>query len=215
MSYELDQNAAKAADNINSSISQSGKYVGTITRAEYLKSDKGTKGLGLSFKTDTGQTADYLDIYTHKADGEPLMGNKTVQAVMACTMQRRLSDGKIQCEKWNKQERRRDLVTVNGAPELMGKRIGLLLQEEYSSHSETGAETRKLVIFGVFSAETEMTASEILERKTKPEKLARMVEALAARPVRDNRKRGGSRNPPPGVSQDADDPFGDMGDMQF
>lgn len=189
MSYDLDTSEAKAADNITSGISEAGKYIGTITRAEYLVSDKGTRGLGLSFKSDSGQTADYLDIYTHQKDGTALSGSKTVNAIMACTQQRRLSDGKITCEKWDKQSRQRVAVTVPGAPELMGKKIGLLLQEEVGTYK--GDETHKLLIFGVFSAASELTASEILEKKTTPERLSKMVEALMARPVRDNRKKGG------------------------
>ncbi|MGK3946781.1 hypothetical protein ABK046_51510, partial [Streptomyces caeruleatus] len=68
MSYTLDATQAKAADSISSSIRETGKYVGVLTRAEAVTSTKGTKGLGLSFKSDDGSTADYLDLYTHRAD---------------------------------------------------------------------------------------------------------------------------------------------------
>lgn len=209
MSYKLDTNSAKAADNIASSISTAGKYIGTITRAEYLTADSGARGLGVSFKTDDGATADYLDIYTHNGAGEPLPGAKVVNAIMACTALRDLSDGKIVCEKWSKQSNSREKFTVPGAPELMGKRIGFLLQEEYGTYN--GKETHKMLIFGVFSADTEMTASEILERKTTPVRLSKMVEALHARSVRDNRKRqaGGSRQQP-SSGGGRDDPFDDM-----
>ena len=215
MSYEVDQNAALSADQINSGIREPGKYKGVITRAEALVSGEGTKGLGISFKADGGATADYLDIYTHKADGTALMGAKTVSAIMACTRQSKLADGTIQCEKWNKQTKKRDQVTVKGYPALMGKRIGFLLQKEYGTHNTTGAETEKMVIFGVFSADTEMTASEILDKKTSPEQLSKMVDALAARPVRDNRKNGGPTRSaaPSSVSSGHDDPFGE--DLSF
>lgn len=214
MSYKLDTNLAKAADNIASSINQAGKYIGTITRAEYLAADSGARGLGLSFKTDDGATADYLDIYTHNGKGEKLPGAKVVNAIMACTTLRELSDGSISCEKWDNKTKRRERVTVPGSPELMGKRVGLLLQEECGTYE--GKETHKMLIFGVFSASSELTASEILDKKTTPEKLSKMVEALMARPVRDNRKKG--LRPSQGGqshSQDADDPFGDMDDVPF
>lgn len=192
MSYKLDPSLAKAADNIASSINQAGKYVGTITRAEYLTAESGATGLGLSFKTDDGATADYLDIYTHNGKGEKLPGAKVVNAIMACTALRELSDGSIVCEKWNAKDKQRERVTVPGSPELMGKRVGLLLQEECGTYN--GKETHKMLIFGVFSATSELTASEILDKKTSPERLPKMVEALMARPVRDNRKKGGGHS---------------------
>ena len=64
---KLNAQLAQDADNITSSISELGKYIGTITRAEKLVSEqKGTQGLGLSFKADNGQSADYLDLYHTK-----------------------------------------------------------------------------------------------------------------------------------------------------
>lgn len=190
MSYDLDTSIAKQADNIASGIRESGKYIGTITRAEALRSQQGTTGLGLSFKTDSGQSADYLDIYTHKANGEALSGLKTVNAILACLKLRKIGEGAIKCEKWNTQEKKRETVQVNGYPDLMGKPLGLLLQKELQSHSVTGADTERLSIFAVFSPSTELTATEILEGKTNPERLGKMVEALMARPVRDNRDKG-------------------------
>lgn len=187
MSYTLDSASAKQADTINSGIRDSGKYVGVITRAEALVSQNGTKGLGLSFKTTSGQTADYLDIYTHKKNGEELTGLKTVNALLACLKLRSINEGAIHCEKWNADIKKREQVQVTGYPELMNKPIGMLLQKELGTHSLTGADTEKMTVFGVFSASSELTASEILEGKTQPERLPKMIEALSARPVRDNR----------------------------
>lgn len=137
-------------------------------------------------------------------------------AMIACTALRELSDGSISCEKWSRSSGQREQVTVPGAPELMGKRIGLLLQEECGTYE--GKETHKMLIFGVFSAASELTASEILDKKTTPAKLSKMVEALMARPVRDNRKKGASQGQGQTGRQSsgaADDPFGDMDDVPF
>jgi len=199
MSYDLDTSSAKQADNINTSIRESGKYIGTITRAEALLSDKKTKGLGLSFKSRDGASADYLDIYTHKENGESLMGAKTVNAILACLQMRGIKEGRIECEKWSKAAGRREKVEVPGYPDLMGKEIGFLLQKTLETNNKTGADVERLSIFGVFSAKTELTATEILEKKANPERLPKMVEALAARPVRDNRNKGGT----PGASKPA------------
>lgn len=193
MDLTLNANSAKAADNIVSSISEAGKYIGTITRAEALNSTQGTQGLGLSFKTDTGQTADYLDIYTRKADGTELMGAKAVNAILACLKLRSAKLGTVHCEKWDSETKRRVDVTVQGYPDLMGKRIGFLLQKELGTNQNTGKDTERMVIFGVFSPDTELTASEILDGKANPERLPKMLQALMARPVRDNRKPAAQR----------------------
>ena len=214
MDLTLNTTAAKAADNIASSITESGKYIGVITRAEALTSTQGTLGLGLSFKTDSGQTADYLDIYTQRADGSELMGAKAVNAILACTNLRGAKKAPIKCDKWDSTARQRVQVTVPGYPELMGKRIGLLLQQELSTRDDNGKEQTRMVIFGVFSADTELTATEILERKVNPERLPKMLSALMARPVRDNRKKAGAHAAPSaGRSQPATGTgFDDMDD---
>jgi hypothetical protein len=188
MDLTLNTKAAKAADSIASAITEAGKYVGVITRAEALKSGRGTLGLGLSFRTESGQSADYLDIYTQKSDGEALMGAKTVNALLVCLKLRGAKQGLIKCEKWDRDAGARVKVEVQGYPEMMGKRIGLLLQKELGT-SDQGKDTERMTIFGVFSPETELTASEILDSKTNPERLPLMVQALMNRPVRDNRKK--------------------------
>ena len=188
MSYTLDTKSAKSADNLVSSIRESGKYIGTLTRAEALLSPRGTKGLGLSFKAADGATADYLDLYTHNEAGEELPSLKVVHALLACLKLRNINDGAIRFEKWNSESKAREQVTAKGYPELMGKRIGFLFRKELQTNDKTGADVNRLAIFGVFQADTELTASEVLDQKTKPERLPKMLEALFARPVVDRRK---------------------------
>lgn len=210
MSLKLDTNSAKAADSIASTIRESGKYIGTITRAEKLVSKSGTMGLGLSFRASDGSSAEYLDIYYQKGNGESLAGLKTVNAILACLGLREAKDGRIKFERWNREDKRRELVEADGYPDLMGKRIGLLLQKELATHQMTGADVERMLIFGVFSADTELTASEILERKTNPERLGKMLDALAARPVRDSREKPASNKRP--AASSAPTGFDDMDD---
>jgi len=184
---KLDVNSAKSADNINAQIRESGKYIGTITRAEMLISSKGTMGLGLSFKTDDGSTANYLDLYTINANGEDLPSAKTANAIMACLKLREAKNSEITVEKYNSETKLTEYVKVQGYPELMNKRIGFLLQKELTVYE--GKDQERLNIFGVFQADTELTASEILEKKTSPEKLPKMLEQLMIRPIRDSRNK--------------------------
>lgn len=179
---------AVTADQVNSAIRETGKYIGTITRAEKLLSSAGTHGLGLSFKSDDGATADYLDLYTINASGDALPSMKAVQAILGCLRMREAKEGKIECEKYDKDTKSRKKIVVDGYPELMGKRIGLLLQKELATNNKTGEDTERVIVFGVFQHDTELTVSEIIARKTSPETLPRMLEALMARPVRDSRK---------------------------
>lgn len=181
----LNANSAKQADVINSAIKESGKYTGVITRAEALKSAKGNAGIGLSFKSDSGETADYLDIYIGETDGKPWPGSNTANAIMACLKLKQADKGIVKFEKWNADKKTREQMSAEGYPDIQGKRIGLLLQKELTTYQ--GATKEKLNIFGVFNAETGFTASEILTSATKAEKLEKMVHSLMAKPVRDSR----------------------------
>lgn len=209
MGLSLNANDARRADNISSVIKESGKYIGVITRAEKLLSKNKVEGLGLSFKTDDDASANYLDIYTMKPDGEKLRGFSIVQAILCCTRTKVANDGNITFERWDNDERRMVQATAPGYPDLMGKRIGLFLQKELATHSITGNDTERLNIFAVFEASTGLTSSEILDAKTKPEKIELIAKTLANNPVRDSRKRGQQptrqSSPPPHDAPPFDD----------
>jgi hypothetical protein len=189
MSLDLDTNAARNADSISSTIRETGKYIGIITRAEKLTSEKGTEGLGLSIKTDDGATANYLDVYTIKPTGEKLRGFNIAQAILCCTRTKSAAEGEIHFDRWDKEAKQMIEVAAPGYPSLMGKRIGFLLQKELATNTNTGADTERLNIFGVFEADTELTATEILDKKTQPEQLEKMLQVLMQRPIRDTRQK--------------------------
>lgn len=182
-SYTLDTKAASAADNIVSRIDQTGKYVGTLTRVEIVASKQGTEGVEFSFKADDGATADFLTLWTYKASGEALPSLKTLNAMMTVVRVKSLTPTQGTVEKWDSGTGQRGKFPATIFPELTGKRIGLLLQrEEYEKRDNTiGA---KVNIVGCFDPETELTASEILARKTEPETLGRMVAALRDKPMK-------------------------------
>jgi hypothetical protein len=199
MSLTLNAAEARQADRVNTSIKESGKYIGVITRAEKLISKKNTEGFGLSFKADDGSTANYLDLYTVNASGETLPSMATVQAILCCTRTKEAKEGNIQFDKWDNDAKATVKATANGYPELMGKRIGLLLQRELSTNNTNGKDVDRVVIYGVFEADSELTASEILDKKTQPEKVAKMIGAL--KPVND-RRTGASQTASPNAPHD-------------
>lgn len=198
----MNQDDARKADNFSTVLRQTGKYTGVITRAQALTSKKGTQGLGLSFKSDDGATANYLDIYTAKANGEKLRGNNLVQAILCCLKLRTAKDGNITFDRWDKESGEMCRVTELGYPELMGRRIGLILQEEIQEHSITGEPVNRLNIVAIFEADTGFTSTEILDKKTKPERAEAIWQTISRNRVRDTRKRSDTRpsatqaNPP-------------------
>lgn len=178
--YSIDANAARAADQINSRINETGKYTGVFTRAEEIKSKKGTVGVEFSFKADGGQTADYLTAWTKNTDGKELYGFKQLMAIMACCKVRNITATPGQVEKYDRDVGAVAKMDATVFPELTGKRIGLLLQvEEYAKTD--GSIGEKMAIAGAFEADTEFTASEIMDKAKTPEKLAHMVAALKDR----------------------------------
>jgi len=187
MNLTLDANLAKQSDSHGGAIKESGAYIGTITRAQALNPQSGSKGVGFSIKTEDGLTANYLDIYTHKENGEALRGLKTVMAILACTKTRQANVGQISFDKYDKEKKLDVRVNVQGYPDLMGKRIGLLLKQELSTYE--GKEQSRLVVYGVYEADTGFTASEILDKATAPEKMHKMLDALMKNPVGDKREK--------------------------
>ena len=192
MDYQLDTNAAKKADVIFSKIDAKGKYLGELTRAEQVTSNKGTTGVDLSFKADGGESADYLTLWTHNKDGKQLMGFNTLMAIMTCLRVRELKaqDGEI--EKYDNEQQKRVKVVVPLFKDLMNKPLGLLINmEEYEKTA--GGTAWKPIIAAAFDKD-EFTASEILGKAVQPEALPKMVAALRDRPLKGSTHSNGTHN---------------------
>ncbi len=190
MGLHLNADDARKGDTVSNVLRESGKYVGTITRAEKLISRNNVEGLGLSIKTDDGCTANYLDVYTVRlSDGEKLRGYHLVQALLACLKMRDVEEGSIEAEKWDASARALVRTHLEGYPALMGKRIGVILQRELSTNQSTGADADRLILIGVFDPQTNLTASEILGGKTEPKRIHDYEKMLERTPVLDRRKR--------------------------
>lgn len=183
MSYELDTAQARKADQRGAFISETGKYVGTIIRAEEIKTDKGTEGIDFSFKSNTGQQAKFA-LYTKKGDGSRInIGHAFVMALMTCLKVRSIKPSPMRVKKWDNEAGSEVDATAPCFADLMNKEIGVLLEsEEYpKNNGETG---KRMVLAGVFQAGTELTASEVLDQKTTPEQLPKMVAMLRDRPLK-------------------------------
>lgn len=172
-SYTLDAEQAKQAESFGKYISESGKYIGTITSAKAILSQQKTEGIELSFKTNDGKEANYIQLWTYNMGGTELYGLKVLNALMTVLRCRELkpSQSVINGEQ----------VTIFNA--LMNKPLGALLQrEEYTkNNNEQGY---KMILIAPFDAQSEMTASEILNKSTKAESLVGMVSYIKANPVK-------------------------------
>lgn len=180
--YKLDTNAARKADAGGTSIKTMGKYVGEFTQVRVIKSKSGGPGVEFEFKSTAGQKA-RLSLYTMSASGEKYQGYDTLMAIMTCMSLRNLDSkpGTITKYDFNIKQ---DIQEEGEVFAELCKPIGVLLEtEDYESNS--GTKTR-VVLKSVFNAKTELTASEILDRKTTPELLPKMVEALRHKPVKDS-----------------------------
>jgi hypothetical protein len=213
MTYQLDTTEARKADNTGLFIHEIGKYIGKFTQAEDIASQRtGTKGLALSFETNEGQKA-RLSIYTIKANGEKIMGYQVLMAIMTCLQLRSANPAQGTVTHWNPDTRQEEKAQGTIYPDLQNKPIGLLLEtEDYAK--QTGGTGTRMVIKSVFQAQTELTASEILDRKTKPEQLARMVATLRHRPIKNSNAAAGG--PPAGhPASDGGGGYGDDSDIPF
>jgi len=208
MEYQLNVEAAKQADSINSRIDTRGKYPGILTRAEPITSRKGSQGVDMSFKSNTGATADYLTIWTHNADGKQLQGFNALMAIMTCMRVKSLKAEVGEIEKYDQEQQKRVKVSTPIFKELMNKPFGLVIHmEEYEKTA--GGTAWKPAISGVFDKD-EFTASEILNKAQKPGTLDKMLDALRDRPLK-----AGAQPPkqtPTSSTAPSGGPFADMDD---
>lgn len=184
--YALDQNAARKADSTGNQINEIGKYVGKFTQAEDIVAKTGTKGVALNFESEAGQKA-RVSLYTQKSDGTRIMGFDSLMALMTCMGLRNIKPQPGIVKFWDNDQKKEAERHGSVFPELCTKPIGLLLEtEEYEK--QDGGLANRMVLAGVFQADTEFTASEILDRKTKPEHLEKMVARLHHRPLKGAKK---------------------------
>lgn len=211
--YQLDTQAARHADTAGATIKELGKYVGEFIQAEDIKTKKGGRGVAFVFKSTSGQKAN-LAIYTTSKDGEHYQGYDTLMAIMTCMQLRGIKPAPGMVTKWDYEAKKEVQEDGTLFPDLH-KPIGVLLETE-DYEKQDGSTGTRMVLKNVFQASTELTASEILDKKTTPAALTKMVEGLRHRPLKGARAnaapRGddGAGSPPAG--HPASSGFDDMGD---
>jgi hypothetical protein len=201
--------AARKADAGGGAIKEMGKYVGALTQAKNVTTKKGGRGIEFIFKADNGQTAKFA-IYTQSATGEQYQGYDALMAIMACMGLRSIKPVDGVALKYDFDQRKDVEEEASIFPELC-KPIGVLLETE-DYEKQNGSVATRMVLKNVFRAADELTASEILDRKTQPLQLARMVESLRHRPVKNAPAQLYQEQPTRTAPQPAGDGFDDMND---
>ena len=194
--YTLDVQAARHADTAGATIKEIGKYVGEFVQAKDVVTKKGGRGIEFIFKSQGGQKAN-LAIYTTGANGDRYQGYDALMAIMTCLQLRGIkpAPGKVTRYDFDTKKEVQEDGTL--FPDLH-KPIGVLLETEDYEKKDGSLGTR-MVLKNVFQPSTELTASEILDKKTQPVMLPKMVEGLRHRPLK-----GRTASPAPHM----DDGFG-------
>lgn len=186
--YTLDVQAARHADTAGATIKEIGKYVGEFIQAKDVVTKKGGRGIEFIFKSQGGQKAN-LAIYTTGANGDRYQGYDVLMAIMTCLQLRGIKPAPGKVTRYDFEAKKEVVEDGIVFPDLH-KPIGVLLETEDYEKKDGSIGTR-MVLKNVFQPSTELTASEILDKKTQPELLAKMVEGLRHRPLK------GARQPAP------------------
>ena len=182
---------------VSSYIQESNAYGGKIVSAEWICStQKQTKGIEITFDSDSGLRANYLTIYYQKASGEMLGGSKMLNAIIGCVKGSNLTSKAVQDSSGTKYF----------CPELEGKPIGLVLQKVLYTKQD-GSDGYKFEIRIPFILQTGKTLAEQLGGKD-----AVAVEKMRSTLTdKDERKAGGATQVNSGQQSSSMDNFVDDG----
>lgn len=180
-SYKLNTENAKQVGQPGR-IQERGAYTGVFTRAEAIVSREGTQGIEFAFKSDDGQTADYLTLYTINKDGKEIYGRKVLDAIMTCMKVRDISAQRATVQKYDHTAGREVPCDALIFSSLMNKPIGLMMvREEYEKND--GTTGWKMTIVSPYEASTHKMAREVLEQKP-AESFEKILVTLADRPLK-------------------------------
>lgn len=172
MSYSINTESAKKANNRGGYIKTNGDYLLKVELAEWVKGKdpKQSRAIKLHLVDANSQKAS-IDIWFQKADGSRNETSASVlDGIMTCMKLTNLSESVVDVGG----------AQVNMCPELEGKFIGMLIQAETDAYIKDGmTETiDKPTIYGVYQYKTNLTPAEILNGATSSVELGQMKSRL-------------------------------------
>lgn len=174
--YTYNEEQASKADSMADRIDTGGAYVGTFLRAEAVESEKGTQGVLFEFEAGSAGKAEFT-LWTVKDNGEAAFGMNFLQSILLMFGLRGLKAVSGLVERYDYDAGKRIEEEGEVFPDLVGKKIGVILQKELTTR-QSGGEGFRMNCYGIFHHETRLTASEIRERKVTPAKVDKLLRSL-------------------------------------
>ncbi len=204
--YSLNPIAARQAEQHSPRITQPGEYIGVFTCAQDVISRRGARGIEFTFETKDQQQANF-SLWILSADGREIYGHRQLNSLMVCLHLENIKPTPGMIKKWDENRRSKIDVPAPVFKDLMDKEIGVLFDtEEYEKRD--GTVGINVVPAGFFDAKSDLMASEILDHKVQPQRLARVIEKLKHRPLKKSNHQPSSSEPYATTSS----PFDDMDD---
>jgi hypothetical protein len=191
--YTFNDAAITKADKNAARVTEGGAYLGHFNSAAAITTDGGAKGIEFEFENNDGGKVNFT-VYTVGKSGQATFGADQVAGLhflLGGKGTLRGAPGKVM--KWDGPDGHREKVEADGTiyPSLIGKPIGLILEKELTGKRSDAGEKFRFNLYGAFDTTTKLTASEIKERKSVPQKVDKMLRGLK---TRDGRK--GDANEP-------------------
>lgn len=173
--YEMDQSAAVKAE--SGRMDTTGGYICKIVKAEATVSEgKGTRGIVFGVVSSSGEDAEFT-LWTKKADGTTIFGFNQLQSIMVLTGVKSMRGIKGTVTRWDQVAGQRIDMPGTVYPELIGKKVGLMMQKElYTKNS--GGEGFRMNMVGAYHPETMHTCTELKSGVARAEKAMKMIEKL-------------------------------------
>jgi hypothetical protein len=188
-------NAAKA-DQRSSFINEKGAYAGRFSRVEKLYSDKkGSHGVGFDFKGASGEKLS-ASIWTHNDDGKQWSGFDLIMALLTVTGVHNIKPRNHVSLVWDREQQKEVKAELEQFPELIGIDVGILVRMVEDMKQDGSGTYWKPEIVGFYRVADDLTASEIIARKTVPEKLEQLIDSLKDKPYRSNGAKTGNSGHP-------------------
>jgi hypothetical protein len=196
--YSYDENAVTRADRNANKITEGGAYIGSFKVAAATTSQHGARGVEFDFEVPDGGRVGFT-LWTHGRDSKQLFGYDQLMG-LAFLMGAKLKAAPGKVEQWVDGPNGRERAEVDGMryPEMEGQQVGIFLEKELTGTKDNDGNKFRFNFFGAFNPTTKLTASEIKERKVKPEKYDRLLRQVQGK-VRDGRKAAPSEPAQPGM----------------
>lgn len=179
VSYDYDPEAAGHADDFANRINENAPYIGHFNKVEaVVSSEKGTQGVYFEFEAGDGGGKTNFTLWTKKGDGSILgVGYNKLNAIQLIMGVKGMHGVPGKVQRYNADTGEREEVDGTVFLELLEKPIGLIMQKELYTGND-GVHRERMNPLMAFDPKTKLSASEIKERKVKPEKYEKAVKGL-------------------------------------